>query len=89
MADPFQNVDAAGAEFIEAFADSMDARQSNPKMESIVATYLSKLTFASGSLTVEVGAGAGAVSRRIAAKAAPERVVAFEPSSGFVTVARD
>ena len=27
MADPFQNVDAAGPEFIKLFADSMDARQ--------------------------------------------------------------
>lgn len=88
MADPFQNVDAAGEEFIEAFADSMDARQSDPKMESIVASYLSKLEFPKGSLTVEVGAGAGAVTRRIAAKAVPERVLAFEPSSGFVEVAR-
>ena len=89
MADPFQNVDAAGEEFIAAFADSMDARQSDPKMESIVATYLSKLKFPMGSLTVEVGAGAGAVTRRIATKAAPEQVMAFEPSSGFVRVARD
>ncbi|WOI33792.1 methyltransferase domain-containing protein [Tritonibacter scottomollicae] len=89
MADPFQDVDAAGEEFIAAFADSMDARQSDPKMESIVASYLSKLKFAEGSLTVEVGAGAGAVTRRIAAKAEPEQVMAFEPSSGFVRVARE
>ena len=36
MADPFQDVDAAGAEFISAFADSMDARQADPTMEKIV-----------------------------------------------------
>ena len=89
MVDPFQNVDSAGEEFIAAFADSMDARQSDPKMESIVATYLSKLNFAEGSLTVEVGAGAGAVTRRSAAHAEPQRVMAFEPSSGFVKVARN
>ncbi|WP_147125399.1 class I SAM-dependent methyltransferase [Shimia ponticola] len=89
MADPFQNVDSAGEEFIAAFADSMDARQSDPQMESIVASYLSKLEFAEGSVTVEVGAGAGAVTRRIAAHAKPEQVLGFEPSSGFVKVARD
>ena len=33
MADPFQNVDAAGAEFIKVLADSMDVRQSDPAME--------------------------------------------------------
>ena len=45
MADPFQDVDAAGEEFIASFADSMDARQSDPKMEEIVAIYLSKCGF--------------------------------------------
>jgi ubiquinone/menaquinone biosynthesis C-methylase UbiE len=89
MTDPFQDVDAAGEEFIAAFADAMDARQADPKMESIVETYLSKLDYPQGSLTIEVGAGAGAVTRRIAVKADPERVMAFEPSSGFVKVARD
>ena len=87
MADPFQIVDATGEEFVTAFADSMDARQSDPTMESIVSRYLSKLQFPKGSLTVEVGAGA--VTRRIAAKAKPERVVGFEPSSGFVKEARE
>lgn len=88
MADPFQNVDAAGEEFIATFADSMDARQSDPKMETIVSNYLAKLQFPEGSLTVEVGAGAGAVTRRIAARAKPERVLGFEPSSGFVKEAK-
>lgn len=88
MADPFQNVDAAGPEFIKAFADAMDTRQSDPTMESVVAAYLARLDFAPGSLTVEIGAGAGAVSRRIAAHAAPEQVIGFEPSAGFVAEAR-
>ena len=88
MADPFQDVDAAGDAFISAFADSMDERQSDPTMEQIVSAYLSKVDFPEGSLTVEVGCGAGAVTRRIAAKASPERVVGFEPSAGFVREAK-
>lgn len=89
MADPFQDVDAAGEEFISAFADSMDERQSDPTMEVIVASYLSKLTFLTDSLTVEVGCGAGAVTRRIAERAYPARVIGFEPSKGFVREARE
>lgn len=89
MADPFQDVDAAGPEFIKAFADSMDTRQSDPTMERIVAAYLGRLSFPAGSLTVEIGAGAGAVTRRIAARAAPAHVIGFEPSAGFVSEARD
>ncbi len=88
MPDPFQDVDAAGEEFIAAFADSMDERQSDPTMERIVSAYLSKVDFPEGSLTVEVGCGAGAVTRRIAASANPERVVGFEPSAGFVREAK-
>ena len=88
MSDPFQDVDAAGAEFISAFADSMDERQSDPIMEKIVSRYLGKLEFAEGSLTIEVGCGAGAVTRRVAEKANPERVIGFEPSVGFVQEAR-
>lgn len=84
MADPFQNVDAAGAEFIRMFADSMDVRQADPTMERIVAAYLDGLSFGADSLTIEVGAGAGAVSRRIAGRAAPGAVIGFEPSAGFV-----
>ena len=86
MADPFQNVDAAGADFIKAFADSMDERQSDPTMEAIVAGYLDQLTFDANTLTVEVGAGAGAVTRRIAAKA-EGTVIGYEPSAGFVAEA--
>ncbi|MEO0911772.1 MAG: methyltransferase domain-containing protein [Pseudomonadota bacterium] len=88
MADPFQDVDAAGEEFISAFADSMDERQSDPTMEKIVSEYLEKLAFPEASLTVEVGCGAGAVTRRIAMQANPARVIGFEPSKGFVKEAK-
>lgn len=88
MGDPFQDVDAAGEEFISAFADSMDERQSDPIMEEIVSRYLSKLEFTEDRLTVEVGCGAGAVTRRIAEKATPGRVIGFEPSVGFVSEAK-
>lgn len=87
MADPFQDVDAAGAEFIGIFADAMDVRQADPTMEAIVAGYLEQLDLSRGSLTVEVGSGAGAVSRRVAA-ASRGRVIGFEPSAGFVAEAR-
>ncbi|MEQ8342351.1 MAG: methyltransferase domain-containing protein [Marinovum algicola] len=88
MTDPFQNVDAAGPEFIKIFADTMEIRQSDPTMEALVAGYLSRLDFAKDSLTVEIGAGAGAVTRRIAKHAAPAQVIGYEPSAGFVKEAR-
>lgn len=88
MADPFQDVDAAGPEFIRMFADSMDERQSDPTMEAIVADYLGHLDPCDDGAIVEIGAGAGAVTRRIAAWAAPEPVTGYDPSEGFVAEAR-
>ena len=88
MADPFQNVDAAGDAFIKMFADAMDARQSDPTMEKIVGAYLAPLKLTKECIIVEVGAGAGAVSRRIATHAHPAQVIGFEPSKGFVDEAR-
>lgn len=75
MADPFQDVDAAGPEFIRTFADSMDVRQSDPVMEQIVADYLGRLSVPDDGTIIEVGAGAGAVTRRIARRADPVRVI--------------
>jgi ubiquinone/menaquinone biosynthesis C-methylase UbiE len=87
MADPFQDVDAAGPAFIKMFADAMDVRQTDPTMERIVSDYLERLPLAADSITIEVGAGAGAVTRRIAASAHPAKVVGYEPSQGFVNEA--
>ena len=88
MADPFQNVDAAGAEFIEMFADAMDVRQSDPTMEAIVSDYLGRLPLGDGATVVEIGCGAGAVTRRIAAHAPGASVTGYDPSEGFVAEAR-
>lgn len=88
MADPFQNVDAAGAEFITTFAETMETRQNDPSMEAIVADYLDRLSPADDARIIEIGAGAGAVTRRIAKRLAPRRVTGFEPSEGFVAEAR-
>lgn len=88
MFDPFQNVDAAGADFIKMFADSMDVRQSDPTMERIVSGYLRRLSLTGSNRIVEVGAGAGAVTRRIAAHARSATVIGYEPSEGFVAEAR-
>ena len=57
----------------------MDVRQAVPTTEAIVADDLGQLAFGPGMLTIEAGAGSGAVSRRIAAAAAPGRVIGYEP----------
>ncbi|SLN18798.1 hypothetical protein PSA7680_00661 [Pseudoruegeria aquimaris] len=89
MADPFQDVDAAGPEFIRVFSDSMEVRQADPVMEAVVAAYLDRLgPVPPGARIIEIGAGAGAVTRRIAARFPEAGITGFEPSEGFVAEAR-
>ena len=66
MSDPFQNVDNVGIEFARGTAETMEIRQSEPIMELIVSNYLNELEFKDNSLSVEIGCGAGSISRRIA-----------------------
>ena len=79
MSDPFQNVDNAGIEFAEATAETMEIRQSEPVMERIVSDYLDKLEFNKDSLSVEIGCGAGSISRRISKYAIGAKVLSFDP----------
>ena len=43
MPDPFQNVSAAGPEFIEVFARQLEVRAAEPAMVAIVEAYLDDL----------------------------------------------
>ena len=88
MSDPFQNVDKAGNDFAEASAKTMEIRQSEPIMERIVESYLKELQFETSGLLVEIGCGAGAISRRIAKHAENATVLAFDPSANYISIAK-
>ena len=88
MSDPFQNVDDAGINFAEATAETMEIRQSEPVMERIVSNYLNELEFKHNSLTVEIGCGAGSISRRIAQHAGGSKVLGFDPSNNYIEMAQ-
>ena len=88
MSDPFQNVDNAGIEFAQATAETMEIRQSEPVMERIVSDYLDKLEFNKDSLSVEIGCGAGSISRRISKYAIGAKVLSFDPSANYIELAK-
>ena len=88
MIDPFQNVDNSGIDFAQATAKTMEVRQSEPIMERLVSNYLSKLEFKNNSLTIEIGCGAGSISRRISKQAGAARVIGFDPSSNYIEMAK-
>ena len=70
MPDPFQNVSAAGPEFIEVFARQLEVRAAEPAMVAIVEAYLDDLPWDAIGLAVEVGCGTGPTARRMAARSA-------------------
>ena len=88
MSDPFQNVDDAGIDFAQATADTMEVRQSEPIMERIVSNYLNELEFKNNSFSVEIGCGAGSISRRISKHAGASKVLGFDPSANYIEMAQ-
>ena len=88
MPDPFQNVSAAGPEFIEVFARQLEVRAAEPAMVAIVEAYLDDLPWDAIGLAVEVGCGTGPTARRMAARSAKTRVLGIEPSPELLTHAR-
>ena len=88
MPDPFQNVSAAGPEFIEVFARQLEVRAAEPAMVAIVEAYLDDLPWDAVGLAVEVGCGTGPTARRMAARSAHTRVLGIEPSPELLTHAR-
>lgn len=85
MPDPFQDVSAAGPEFIEAIAEGLEARAADPSMVPIIDAYLDQIDWSGIQNAIEIGCGTGPISRRIADRAPSAQVVGVEPSSEFVS----
>ena len=69
MTDPFQNVSAAGAEFIETIAQGLEARAVDPSMVPIIAAYLDAIDWSAVRHAIEIGSGTGPIARMIADRA--------------------
>jgi arsenite methyltransferase len=89
MSDPFQDVQAHGAEFVDAVVQALEARAAEPIMQEIIADYLDDLHYPKDGLHVEIGAGSGAISRKLARRARNGQVIATDPSEGLIAAAAD
>ena len=88
MSDPFQDVDSGGAEFVKAIGDALEVRAAEATMQAIVDGYLSELSYPPGGLHVEIGAGTGAIARKIAAHAKNGKVIGSDLSPGLIEYAK-
>ena len=57
MADPFQSVSAAGAEFIATIAAGLEARAVDPSMVPIIEAYLDAIDWGDVRQAIEIGSG--------------------------------
>jgi arsenite methyltransferase len=84
MTDPFQNVSAAGAAFIETIAQGLEARAADPSMVPIIDAYLGAIDWSHVGRAIEIGSGTGPIARRIADRAPTAQVTGVEPSAELV-----
>ena len=88
MADPFSDVDAASPEMIDLIAAALEMRAADPDMLPVIDAYLDALHLPEGGRIVDIGAGTGGVTRRIAARFPAAEVLGIEPSAALTERAR-
>lgn len=75
-------------EVLEAIANSMNVRASEPAMQAICARYMGRITLPEGARVLEVGCGNGAATQLIMQHVNSARLVGIDPSSAFIDMAR-
>lgn len=88
MTDPFQDVDAGGAGFVDLIVDGLEKRATDPQMSAMIDAYLAQLRWPADAIHLDIGAGSGTVTRRMGLLAGSGRVVGIDPSPGLTDAAR-
>jgi ubiquinone/menaquinone biosynthesis C-methylase UbiE len=89
MIDPFQDVDSFGTEFLQIVTVALENRAAEDQMIPIIERYLDDLSCYDGGLHLEIGAGTGAITRRMAAKAQNGKAIGIDPSNGLIEKAKE
>jgi len=76
-------------EVLDAIAGSMNVRASEPAMRAICARYMAQIVLPAGARVLEVGCGNGATTTLIMQHVSPAQLVAIDPSSVFIDMARE
>ncbi len=89
MNDPFQDVDAYGEEFLQIVTVALENRAAEEQIIPIIEAYLDDLDWIDGGAHLEIGAGTGAISRRMASRVQKGEVIGIDPSTGLVEKAKE
>lgn len=89
MPDPFQDVDSFGAGFVEMVTTALENRAAEDQIVPLIDRYLAYLNWNETAVHIEVGAGSGAIARRMAMKAGNGRVIGIDPSELLIANANE
>ncbi len=87
MPDLYLEIDRQPDSVLEAIANSMEDRISDPAMQEICATYMGLLP-GPGAEVVEIGCGNGSSTEMILRNMQPARLVGIDPAEGLLERAR-
>lgn len=74
-------------EVLDAIANSMNVRASEPAMKAICARYMARIALSEGARVLEIGCGNGAATKLIMQHVSPAQLVGIDPSSAFIDMA--
>jgi len=89
MADPLSRVREQPRELLDNIAASMNAGAAEPAMQVICARYMTNLSLPSNARVLEVGCGNGATTKLIMQNINFTELVAIDPCSVFIEMARE
>jgi ubiquinone/menaquinone biosynthesis C-methylase UbiE len=89
MSDLINRIGEQPREVLDAIANSMNVRASEPAMRAICARYMSQIVLPQGARVLEVGCGNGAATKLIMQHVELAELVGIDPSSVFIDMARE
>jgi ubiquinone/menaquinone biosynthesis C-methylase UbiE len=89
MPDVYSVITTVDPAVVEQVADAMEISAADPQHHATVAAYLGDLDLAGGARLLEIGCGAGAIARVVAAWPGVGEVLGVDPSPILLTRARE
>jgi len=89
MGDLYIRIGEQPREVLDAIANSLNVRASEPAMQAICARYMSQVAVPAGARVLDIGCGNGATTRLIMEHMNPSQLVGIDHSCVFIDMARE
>lgn len=89
MPDVFSDITKVSPEILEPIVNALEMRAANPKLQSMLESYLGEIALPDAARILEVGSGTGPIARRLARLEQAREVIGLDPSPVFLAKARE